>query len=131
MRELHGHKVNPANDTVTIKVTDEPGQGGANHRYEISGFNTETNASRLDHDGNRQQVNLLFQNGPIPEFGVNGITHEVLLAILIDRLQGFQNGPYACRENALALTKLQEAQMWLQSRTRERMTRGVEGTHEK
>lgn len=32
MRELHDHKVNPANDTLTIEVVDEPGAGGANSR---------------------------------------------------------------------------------------------------
>ena len=53
---------------------------------------------------------------------------ETLLAVLIDRLQAFQTGPYACRENALALTHLQDAQHWLQHRTRARMARGVEGT---
>ena len=74
---------------------------------------------------------ILFQNGPIADSGVNGITQEVLLAICIDRLESFQSGPYACRENALALTKLQEAQHWLHHRTKARMDRGVEGTHEK
>lgn len=38
-------------------------------------------------------------------------------------------GKYACRENALALTALEEALMWLQKRTRDRLARGVEGTH--
>lgn len=57
------------------------------------------------------------------------MTHEALLAILIDRMRSFQAGPYSCRENALALTKLEEAQMWLLQRTRARMSRGVEGTH--
>jgi hypothetical protein len=71
---------------------------------------------------------LSFQNGPIAEVGTNGVTHEALLAILVDRLQGFQNGPYKCRENAIALTHLEDAQMWLQKRTRDRMARGVEGT---
>jgi len=52
---------------------------------------------------------------------VNGISNEALLAIVEDRLKGFQSGQYACRENALALTKLQEAMMWLHSRTRERI----------
>lgn len=53
------------------------------------------------------------------------------LEILCGRLRSFQAGDFACRENALALTKLGEAQHWLQSRTRKRMDRGVEGTHEK
>ena len=76
-------------------------------------------------------MSLSFQNGPIKEAGVNGITHEVLLAVLIDRMRSFQDGDYACRENAIALTKLEEALMWLNKRTQGREARGVEGTHEK
>ena len=75
--------------------------------------------------------NIKFQNGPILEFGVNGISNESLLAIVEDRLAGFQSGEFACRENAIALIKLQEAMMWLQKRTRDRMARGVEGTNQK
>lgn len=134
MRKITSHIVNPANDQIEIVVNDEPGAGGANHRYEVTGFDTDTNPSKENPEGFRHRKSrdvILFQNGPINEVGVNGITHEVLLAILIDRLEGFQAGPYACRENTLALTKLQEAQMWLQKRTRERMERGVEGSHEK
>ena len=74
---------------------------------------------------------ISFQNGPISEAGVNGVSNEALLAIVIDRLEGFQRGQYSCRENALALTKLQEAMHWLHHRTRERMARGVEGTMQK
>lgn len=106
-RELSERKVNPANDTLTISVIDEPGSGGAHHIYRIQ-----------------------FQNGPINQVGVNGLTHEVLLAIIADRLRWFQIGPYACRENALALTMIEEAQHWLAHRTRARMARGVEGTHQ-
>lgn len=132
MRELHSHKVNPANDTLKITCLDEAGAGGASHLYQIEGFNTETNPSCpfMDRYGEpAKHSTVLFQNGPINEVGVNGVTHEALLAILIDRLQSFQAGPYACRENALALTKLEEAQQWLQSRTRARLQCGVEGTH--
>ena len=97
--------------------------------YEISGIeNPQPKFDRFPADCGR--LELAFQNGPIPETGVNGITQEVLLEIVIDRLRSFQSGPYACRENALALTKLEEAQMWLLQRTRARMDRGVEGTHE-
>ena len=128
MREIHDHKVNPANDQLQILVTDEPGAGGANHRYEVSGFDALTNPSHQVPEGRTKKV-VLFQNGPIAEVGVNGLTHEALIAIVIDRLRSFQAGPYACRENALALTKLEEAQHWLHHRTRARMIRGVEGTH--
>ena len=116
MREIHDHKVNPANDQLQITVHDEPGAGGACHEYSI----------QYPEGG---YCKISFQNGPIAEVGVNGLTHEALIAIVIDRLRSFQAGPYACRENALALTKLEEAQHWLHHRTRARMVRGVEGTH--
>ncbi len=130
MRELNGHKVNPANDVLSIMATDEPGSGGASHRYTITGFDTSSNVA-LAGSGiePKSETVILFQNGPINEVGVNGLTHEALLAIVIDRMQAFQKGPYSCRENAIALTKMEEAQHWLLHRTRERMARQVEGTH--
>jgi len=130
MRTINEHKVNPANDLLEIKVTDDPGAGGANHRYEISGFETGTNVSAASEGPEpKSKIVILFQNGPINEKGVNGVTQEALLAIVIDRLRAFQAGKFACRENALALTKIEEAQHWLLHRTRGRMDRGVEGTH--
>ncbi|MCK9587740.1 MAG: hypothetical protein M0Q93_00070 [Terrimicrobiaceae bacterium] len=77
------------------------------------------------------ETHIQFQNGPIQEAGVNGISGEALMAIQIDRLRSFQAGLYACRENALALTALEESLMWLQKRTRDRFARGVEGTSQK
>lgn len=132
MREINDHVVNPANDKITIIVNDEPGAGGANHRYEITGFDTKGNPSETAPDGYKNSYSklvLLFQNGPIAESGINGITQEVLLAIVADRLRSFQAGSFACKENACALTKIEEAQHWLQQRTLARMHRGVEGTN--
>lgn len=124
-RELTSHKVNGLNDAIAVVVLDEPGDGGACHEYVLcipnDAVNQELNASLVQR--------VTFQNGPIGEAGVNGFSQEALLAIVEDRLKGFQSGQYACRENAVALTKIQEAMMWLQKRTRERMARGVEGTH--
>lgn len=117
VRMLTEHKVNPANDKIDILVMDEPGPGGANHQYVVE--------MPVGPD-----VYVSFQNGPIGEVGVNGITHEVLLAIVIDRLRAFQRGAFSCRENALALTKLEESMHWLHHRTRQRMDRGVEGTNQ-
>lgn len=116
MRELTEHRINPANDRLSITVLDEPGPGGANHAYTIGGF------------GPRKTL-IQFQNGPIAEAGVNGVTHEALLAIVADRMRAFQAGPFACPENADALTAVEEALAALLSRTRKRMERGVEGTH--
>jgi hypothetical protein len=132
MRTLDEHIVNTANDKLKIEVTDDPGKGGANHRYEISGYLGDTNTSIKSHEqGLRVETVIVFQNGAIGEdgTGVNGVTHEALLAIVADRLRSFQKGPYNCRENSIALTKIEEAQLWLQRRTLQRMRRGVEGTH--
>lgn len=129
MRTLTDHKLNGLNDALQITVTDEPGQGGACHRYQIDGFDISKNPSALVGDPFRAVV--LFQNGPIKEAGFNGISQEALLAIVIDRLRSFQAGQYSCRENAIALTDLESALMWLQKRTRDRLARGVEGTNAK
>lgn len=126
MREITDHRVNPANDTIRIHVMDEPGAGGANHHYMV----TLPDWTRAPDGSNSHGVwDINFQNGPIAEHGVNGLTQEVLLAIVVDRLRSFQAGAFACRENALALTKIEEAQHWLHARTSARMARGVEGTH--
>ena len=129
MREITSHKVNPANDTLSIKVLDEPGAGGANHLYEVEGFDYGTNPSAGAHKVEGNALLVLFQNGPIGEAGVNGVTQEVLLAIVADRLQAFQAGPYACEENGNALEHIKAAKRWLEERTKNRMARGVEGTH--
>lgn len=116
MRELTDHQVNPANDKLRVYATDEQGSGRAHHVYSIHGLPSG------------HQV-IAFQNGPIGDVGVNGLTQEILLSIVADRLRCFQAGPYATKANACALTHIEEAQHWLQQRTLERMRRGVEGTH--
>ncbi len=123
MREITDHKLNGLNEALSITVLDEPGSGGANHEYLIEWPVSEAVKSVV-----KTSTQISFQNGPIAEAGVNGISGEALIAIQIDRLRCFQKGPYACRENAIALTHLEDALMWLQKRTRDRMARGVEGT---
>lgn len=124
MRKLTDHIVSGDQAVqLQIEVTDEPGAGGVNHEYAIYGppaKDTRVNAWRV-----------CFQNGPTKESGVNGITQEALLAIVIDRLRSFQAGPYTCDANAKALLFCEKA-LWslhLQERTIARIKCGVEGTH--
>lgn len=119
MREIFDHKSGLANDpsdALRVFACDERGPGNANHVYKID----------LD-NGTPAPGFVKFQLGPLQENEFNGCSNESVLAIVIDRLKGFQAGPFACRENAIALTHLQDAQHWLHSRTRERAFRGVEG----
>ena len=104
-----------------VLCLDEPGQGGACHLYIV-----------ISKESKQILDVITFQNGPINEVGgVNGGFQEDLMAIIRDRLEHFQKGDYACRDNAVALTKLEESIMWLNKRTAERERRGVEGTHTK
>lgn len=119
-REIRDHKVNEINDGLSVRAVDQPGHGGAHHRYDVSW---------VEQDGRAYMLPIAFQNGTLREAGVNGVTHEALLAVVADRLRSFQAGPFACRENALALTKIEEAMHWLHARTRARLNRGVEGSH--
>lgn len=130
MRTITDHKLNGLNDALEIQVLDEPGQGGACHQYQIVAPSVPQPAPPSGPSAAFPTL-ILFQNGPIQEAGVNGISGEALLVIVIDRLRSFQAGQYACRENAVALTKLEESLMWLQKRTRDRLSRGVEGTNQK
>lgn len=76
------------------------------------------------HDVNSISFNL--QNGPVKEHGVNGCQVDTMIEaakIIIERL----NKDFPCRENAVAITKLDEAIMWLAKRKADREKRGVEG----
>lgn len=75
-------------------------------------------------------IHIKFQCGPIKEHGVNGTSIENVIELLVQRLQGFQKGPFRCRTNAVAITKLEEAIMWLEERTKQRLKQGVEGTNQ-
>jgi len=81
-----------------------------------------------DHSG---ELLLLFQNGVVPENGLNGVTPEVLLEILIDRFEGYQAGAMACEENDAALTGMRGALEAIQMRRANRRERGVLNTLEK
>ena len=77
-------------------------------------------------EGPNQEVSFYKMN----EDGTfeHGTTLEEMLRVCVERLKAL-NERFSCRENALAITKMQEALMWLNERTRERQTRGVEDKH--
>jgi hypothetical protein len=118
--------VNECNESINVLVMDDPGCGGACHHYRIEPITLSG-----DHpEGAINPCEIRFQHGPIAEVGVNGVTHESLLAVLEDRLSSFQDGPYACEENRQALFCIRSAKEWLHRRTKNRLERGVEGTHQ-
>lgn len=80
-------------------------------------------------EGSEVLAEVHFQEGPIKEHGVNGVCNEDLIAMVICRLEHFNQTEFRCRENSMAITKLEESLMWLRKRTIGRENRGVEGTH--
>lgn len=103
-----------------VYAVDEPGAGGANHKYGIYASPAELLAT------------INFQNGPRKEeTSIPGVIDSDLLEIVRDRLKSFQAGPYACRENACALTHIEEALMWMNRRVEDRIERNVLGKNEK
>ena len=125
-RKITTHEVNDLNEAITLTARDNPGHGGANHFYRME-YVDPRNPSTLK--GYTAQT-IHFQEGPVSEEGINGITNEVLLAIVEDRLAGFQRGKFACEENEEALFSVRQALQHLKRRTVKRMERGVEGTHQ-
>jgi hypothetical protein len=77
---------------------------------------------------------ISWQNGPLgrgdERIEPNGAFVETVIAAVIQRIEHYQSTKFACRENAIAITKLQEAAMWLDSRTKRREAASTEGTHE-
>ena len=107
-----------------VFAVDEKGPGNANYVYEVK--------TAIERTKTGQSVAVLgtivFQKGPIKESGVNGIHNEDLIAIVIDRLEGYQKGDFACKDNGRVLVDLYGALNYLRDRTKEREKRGVEGT---
>jgi len=95
------------------------------YKYELDNFE-ETNEQK--------QVIQFIEKGPKSnENGDasfvtinNGTTNEDVIEVLINRIQ-YLNNKCSCRENSIAITKLEEALMWLNKRTANRVSRGVEG----
>lgn len=73
-------------------------------------------------------ISFTIQNGPIKEVGKNGCQLTALICAAKAMLEGL-NAKFPCRENSVTITKLEEALMWQEKRTKDREARGVEGTN--
>lgn len=106
-----------------VFALDEKGAGNANHEYLIA---TDHNCAMP------KEIKIVFQKGPRKsDDSINGVIDSDLLEIVRDRLKGFQSGEYSTRENAIALTHIEEALLWLNKRVEDRIERDVLGTYEK
>ena len=78
-------------------------------------------------------IDITWQDGPLGQGAdrkePNGAFVETVIDIARQRIEHYQASKFKCRENAIAITKLEEALMWLNKRTQDRVQRGVEGAH--
>ena len=109
-----------------VYSVDEKGNGGANHRYIIQ-------SRECDSQGNSEVYEYInFQNGARKlKDSIHGVLDTDLLEIVRHRLQCFQKGAFATRDNACALTHIEEALMWMNRRVEDRIEREVLGTNNK
>jgi len=102
------------------------GPGRAYHEYNVYRAGADVKGK------DEPLIVIQFQMGPRKlENSQHGVIDSDLLEIVRDRLKAFQAGPYACRENACALTHIEEALMWMNRRVEDRISRKVLGTYEK
>ena len=117
------------NDLITQKYTyiehEDDIKYNAPHHFKI--YSSAPHSREADGPLLLSEINM--QEGPVNEIGINGCHNEDLIAIILARLESFQKSEFKCRENACAITKLEEALMWLRKRTSGRENRNVEGTH--
>ncbi|MCZ6868088.1 MAG: hypothetical protein O7G84_01130 [Gammaproteobacteria bacterium] len=123
--EITRHRRTGGSANPAIRITAKPKVDGHCHEYEFNMLPMRIGDGTMTP---KVFACILFQDGIPAEVGINGTTEEALIAILIDRLERFNKGPYACRQNSLAITSLETAMHWLGDRTAERSEHGVEGT---
>ena len=109
------------NEVFTV---GEKGNGGAYHQYMI--------CDKSDDEIVYKFLDIQFQDGArkLPK-SIRGIIDTDLLEVVRHRLQCFQEGDFATRENAIALTHIEEALMWMNRRVEDRIERNVLGTNGK
>lgn len=114
-------KTIPNNAPTNVAALDDrdPHAGNGAHTYGIQW-------------GGPKDITLVqFQHGPRGvASSTPGVFDDDLLAIIQDRLEGFQSGPYACPENQTALDAVIAARAALGLRVARRIAQGVLGANE-
>ena len=114
-------RIQRSDNLNTIFYDDTAGPGNGRHYYEVRRADTgELLAGVQFQEGARNDENAKA-----------GVLEGDLLEIVRHRLQCFQKGEFATRENACALTHIEEALMWLNKRKEDRKERNVLGTYNK
>jgi hypothetical protein len=116
----------PNEITSRYKVFQGPvstNKGGGRHHYKIVAFDAD---GVIDFE-----TEIHFQEGALNQHPHNGVLSIVLLAIMKDHFESFQEGEFANEHTALAIADLDKVIGHVVDRANERAARGVFGKHEK
>lgn len=133
MREVERITAGKIDEAIKIEASTDPNPAtGAHAKYDFwvkayGQWQKHQGSSVKFHEAPVRAGHVPPPEGEAGEEGPNGVTHEALLEVVLDRLRAFQKGKCSCRENALAITHLETALLFLQQRTRDRVRRGIEG----
>lgn len=95
------------------------------HRYELANFEKKDEPGQIIQFIEKLPAAMPQSPGQLVTIN-DGTTNEEVIEMLIDRITNLQ-AKFPCKENACCITHLQEALMWLENRTRDRIKRQVEG----
>lgn len=95
-----------------------------------TGGETEMVVASPQHEGEECVLHVVWQNGMVGPKGQNGAFVEDVLEAARQRLLFFNSTKFRCRENSVAITKIEEALQWLDWRTRQRLLQDMENTYE-
>lgn len=125
VEEIGGFKV-VVMDDLREKYPDKFNESGA---MDYTWFEKDIRPSNFIYVRNdKNSLSFTIQSGPVKEVGVNGCQVDTVIAAAKTILEGL-NKNFPCRENATAITKLDEALHWLEHRKKDREKREVEGTN--
>ena len=97
------------------------------HKYELENFESKDQPGQILQFIEKEPAANPTTPGELRTVN-DGTTNEDVLRVLIDRL-GTMQAKFPCRENAIVVTHLETALLWLDKRTADRKARGVEGKH--
>lgn len=103
-----------------VFAMDKEGNGGASHKYAIVAVNNSVETIIQFQHGSRNDKN-----------SIHGVLGSDLLEIVRDTIKGFQNGPFASKENEKVLYHIEEALHQMNKRVEDRIKRNVLGKNEK
>lgn len=108
MAEIKTHQISSKESNIRVFTEDEPGKDGSFWHYRVSFGDPRAPDSVAN-------LHIRFQNGDIKTMGVNGITTEALLAVVLDRIKN----DYLCRntkEDGKALDAIELGLLWLKAK---------------